>query len=287
MTDEKLIFNVTDATFVDEVLSASESVPIAVDFWAPWCQPCRALSPVLERVVESLGGAVRLAKVDVDKNSVVAQRLGVTGVPTVKLFRNGQIVSEFVGVIPEVDIKTFLNKALPSTEDALVEDAIALMAADQVDSARAKLEQALETSPSHPGAHLEKGKLLLRSGDFEEAERELEEVSEGTAEFDEAVRHLAGIEFDRTCRRCGGLDAAEERHGQSPESLDAKFELGRCLAAEGDYRRAMDLFLSIVQADRNYRDGAAKDDMVRVFGILGHQSALAREYRSRLASALY
>ena len=287
MGKSRLIFDVTDATFVDEVLNASHDVPVAVDFWAPWCEPCRALSPALERVIESMGGAVKLAKLDIDGSPTVTQRLGVSGVPTVKLFRNGEVISEFVGLIPEADIKLFLERALPSREDVLVDEAAGFISAGDVESARSRLEQALQISPSHPRAHLELGKLALRSGDFERAEREFGEVSEGTAEFEAAATHLVAIEFNKSCDQRGGLEKTEDKYKQSPGSLDAKFDFAQCLAAEGEYEEALRLLLEIVEAEKGYREGAAKEDMVKIFGILGQRSPLAREYRSKLASALY
>jgi len=287
MNGEAVIFDTSDATFAEEVLEASEGTPIAVDFWAPWCEPCKALSPVLERVIKEMAGRVRLAKLDVEENPVVASRLGITGVPTVKLFSKGEVVSEFVGLIPEDSIRSFLERALPSREDILVEEAVALISGGDLESGKRKLEEALRISPSHSRAHLEKGKLALRSADFEEAAAEFAEVSEGTPEFESAVKLLAGIEFEKTCRRCGGLKAAEEKHRNAPDSLDAKFDLARCLAAEERYEGALDLLLQIVQKDKTYHEEVAKDDMVRIFGTLGHSSPLAREYRSRLASALY
>jgi len=287
MEETRLIFDVTDATFVDEVLKASDDVPVAVDFWAPWCEPCRALSPALERVIESMGGAVRLAKLDIDRSPTVAQRLGVSGIPMVKLFRNGEVISEFVGLIPEADIKVFLEKALPSREDVLVDEAVALISAGAVEPAKGKLEEVVKLSPSHPRAHLELGKLAWRSGDFDGAEREFGEVSEGTAEFEAAATHLAAIEFNKSCHQRGGLEKTEDKYKQSPGSLDAKFDFAQCLAAGEEYEKALRLLLEIVEAEKGYREEAAKEDMVKIFGILGQASPLAREYRSKLASALY
>ena len=287
MEESRLIFDVTDATFVDEVLKASHDVPVAVDFWAPWCEPCRALSPALERVIESMGGAVKLAKLDIDRSPTVAQRLGFSGVPTVKLFRNGEVISEFVGLIPEADIKLFLERGLPSPEELLVDEAVALISAGAVEAAKGKLEEVVKLSPSHPRAHLELGKLALRSGDFDGAEREFGEVSEGTAEFEAAATHLAATEFNKSCHQRGGLEKTEDKYKQSPGSLDAKFDFAQCLAAGEEYEEALRLLLEIVGAEKGYREGAAKEDMVKIFGVLGQRSPLAREYRSKLASALY
>jgi len=287
MEDEKLIFEVTDSTFDELVIEGSSETPVAVDFWAEWCAPCKALSPILEKVVRSLGGAIRLGKLDIGSNPSSGARFGIRGVPTVKVFRAGQVAIEFVGVLPEEEVRRVFDKVIPQREDTLVEEALKRLSAGDAKGAEEKLEQVLQTEPSHARANLEMGRLALSLGELERGKRHLEAVPEGTGEFEEAARYMAMVEFKEACDKCGGLGQAQQKLERAPSSNDAKFDLARCLAADMDYEGALELLLQIVQANREYRDGAAKEAMVRIFAIAGQQSLVAQRYRSRLASALY
>jgi putative thioredoxin len=260
MSNEHVIA-VDEADFERRVVEASRSVPVVVDFWAGWCQPCLVLGPVLERLAEEYGGRFILAKVDVDANQGLASRFGIRGIPAVKGFRDGAVASEFVGVQPEDLIRRFLDGVVPSPADERVVEARASASPDE---AEAGFRQALELDPSNAGAVAGLGRLLLDRGDVEEASRLL-----ASAPADEAVRRLqAEVDLREAAGASGDLAAAARA------------------ALSGDHRHGLERLLSMVRTGDGQGDEARRL-MLGVFDLLGDEDPLTREFRGRLASALF
>ncbi len=282
----KDVFAVGAAGFEESVVRHSCEQVVIVDFWAEWCAPCRQLGPVLEQFVESHRGRVALAKVDVDRNRELAARYNVRGIPAVKVFRDGAVVSEFTGALPAAEVREIIERALPSRADELVREGNKLLVDGKTGRAVKRFHRALEEDEHHPGALLRLGELALEQGRTEEAAELLSRIEEDAAEHEAALGTLARIEFVEACRQAGGLEACRRR---AEEAADAKarYDLGCCLAARGDYGAALAEFLRALQLDRNYREQAAREAMLRIFGLLGQQSELTRRYRRRLAAALY
>ena len=281
------VVDVTVASFESVVLQAPAEVVVVVDFWASWCAPCKMLSPILERAVESLAGKAILAKVNVDEEQELGQRYGVQGIPAIKIFREGEIVQEFVGALPEADIRRMLESVVPSEADEILRDADALFDSGEYEEAGAYLRQALEVQGRHPGALFRLARLALREGDLDAAERYALKVEEDTGEYEEARALLDCIAFGERCRDNGGLDACLAAVKQNENDLDACFNLGFCYAAEGRYEEALETLLSVIAKNKNYKDGAAKEAMVRIFGIIGQRNPVSDRYRSKLQSTMY
>jgi putative thioredoxin len=238
---------VTDADFEQQVLERSAEVPVLVDFWADWCQPCHMLTPVIEKAVAAHDGRVELAKLDVDSNPATAARFGVRGLPTVKAFRDGNVVDEFTGAQPPAVVERVIDELVPSEADELAES-------DDEDT----LRRAVELDPGHAVARRRLGRLLLRRGETEEALQLLENVS-GDFVAD-------------------GL-AARARLAGDPE-LDAAFDAWD----RGDFAAALEA-LQAALGDPERRD-LVRRVMVAIFTELGADHPLAREYRRRLSAAL-
>jgi putative thioredoxin len=287
MATSPIVFDATDADFEQQVIEASAATPIVVDLWAPWCAPCRSLGPILERVVESYGGRVRLAKVNVDENPGIAAAFRVQGIPAVKILAGGRIATEFTGALPEAEVRRIIDLIVPSEADGLVAEADRLLEAGDRAASEQKCRQVLDAQPDHPGAALRLARFALEAGDADAARDLASRVAEGTPEYDEAQAILARFEFAQRCAASGGKDACAQRLEQNPDDLDARYDLACCLAAEGAYQDALEEFLAVLPRDKTFREGAAKEAMVRIFGIVGQRSPLADTYRDRLASLLY
>jgi putative thioredoxin len=238
---------VTDADFQERVLDRSQQLPVLVDFWADWCQPCHMLAPVIEQAVDAHPGKVELAKLDTEANQATPARYGIRGLPTVKAFRNGQVVDEFTGVQPPLVVERFVAGLVPSEADELASG-----------GDEQSLRRALEVDPSHAAARRELARMLLRRG-----------------EAAEALELLEGVAGDFVA---DGL-AARARLG-GDEELEPAFEAWD----DGDHEQALEL-LHAALADPDRRDDVRRI-MVAIFTELGADNPLARDYRRRLSAAL-
>jgi putative thioredoxin len=281
------ILDVGDADFVHEVVEYSAEVPVIVDFWAPWCGPCRQLGPALERAVTEQRGAVRLAKVNVDESPQVARRFGVQSIPLVIAFKNGAPVADFVGAQPEPVLRRFVAGLLPSEADKLVSEAVELLKGGHSNAAEERLRSALAQDPRHPEALLALARVLGERGKAAEALALLELISAAPAQVEQAAEKLAAELRTAKDAPTADLAALRARAAAAPDDLTAKLELGRALAAAGRYEEALPVLLSIVERDKSFADEAPRKAMVDVFGLLGSDHPLVSEYRSALARVLF
>lgn len=273
--------DVTDETFESAIVERSFEVPVVVDFWAPWCGPCRTLGPVLERLATEHAGELLLAKVNVDENPAVSGAFGIQGIPAVKVIRDGKLVDEFTGALPEPEVRAFLARFLPTPADRLVEQA---GGAAGPEGAEELYRQALEIDVNHPKARLELARIVL-ARDRATGLAELERVLPGTPERQEADRIAASIRMDEE----GGGSEAElvARVEADPGDLRARLDLGKALAANRRYEPALEHFLEVVRRDRHYDDEAARRAMLDVFEILGAGDPLTERFRGELAQVLF
>jgi len=282
-----LVYDVAPGEFDEKVLDASGERVVVVDFWAQWCAPCRVLGPILEEVVRSFEGKAVLAKVNVDENPDVAQKWDIRGIPAVKVFRDGKVVADFVGARPKPDVRRLIESVLPSRADELVREGDRLAASGSTAEARDRYTEALQAEPDHAPAALRLAEIAADAGEFEEATRLASAVPEGDDRRDAAEALLARVGFAVESNRIGGLEQARKRAESAGDDLDARFQLAVCLAGAQEYKEALETLVGIVERNRNFRDGAAKEAMLRIFAIVGETSDLANEYRPRLARALY
>ena len=277
----KNIADVTVETFEEDVLWRSQTVPVLVDFWAPWCSPCRTLGPILEKVVGDLGGKIFLAKVNVQECPELAQAYGVQSIPAVKLFATGEVVSEFTGLLPESQLREFVEKALPSGDDTTVAQAEELRREGRLKEAESVARKALAENPNQGVALEICAAAAMARGDVDEALNFISQMESPSKD----MQFLAdGAEFWRLC-------ATPDAGGKSPQlpqnELDVKIREAACLAVKGEHTQALDRLLEIVQANKSFRDGLARKAMVSVFVVMGLDNPTVKEYQSRLARLLF
>ena len=273
--------------FDRRVVAASSDHVIVVDFWAEWCAPCLVFGPVLEKVVHGFAGKIRLAKVDVQENQALAERWQIRGIPAVKVFRDGKVVKDLVGALPESELHRELSDVIPSEADKCVTEGDRLEEEGNLEEAAANYRRALDMQPTHPRAMIGLARIAMGRGDHDTARKLAEAVTPSSSEREAADGILALIAFWEGCEEADGRQAIDERLGAEPDNLDLVFGLACCFATEKDYPAALEQFLKVIEKEKHYREDAAKKAMVGIFGIVGQRSELADEYRERLTRLLY
>jgi putative thioredoxin len=285
MASPPFIADVTEAEFAASVLDRSSKLPVVVDFWAPWCGPCRTLGPVLERLAKLHEGAFVLAKVNVDEAPGVAQSFGIRSIPAVKAFRDGGVVAEFVGAQPEAVVQRFLESVLPSDADRLAAEAEDFATRGHENAAEERYLAALEKDARHGRALVGLAELLAGRGETAKALALLERVS-GSAEIAKRAERLAAATRTRASG-AADLDGLRAKASAHPDDLAARLELGKGLSAAGRYEEALGELLTIVRRDPRFAEEAARKAMLDVFALLGPSDPLTQKFRGELARALF
>ncbi len=280
------VVNTTDATFMDDVIERSKQVPVVVDFWATWCQPCRMLGPILEKLAAEYDGKFVLVKADGDHCPSATAQFNVQAYPTVFGLRNGEAVDYFEGVLPEEQLRQWLDRLLPSEAEMLMAEALQIRDTDAA-SAEAKLRKAMELAPDEIDPALELARTLLTIGHLDAAEETLVQLRDKGFDNQEILQMLASVEVKRSGEQSGGVAACRAACEQSPSDSGLKLSLAEALTAAGEYEEALQLALSAVQADRTQHGERARQIMVGIFNLLPDDSPLTHEYRRQLSTALY
>jgi len=287
---DDLIKDGSDAGFMADVVEASKSQPVIVDFWATWCGPCRTLTPMLEKAVRAAGGAVKLVKIDVDKNPAYAGQLRVQSIPTVYAFVNGQPVDGFQGAVPESQLKAFIDKLTggkggASDLDQLLELGEESLSLNDLGGAAQAFAQVLTLEPGHEKAIAGMARVYLADGDADQARQTIAMAPQDSR--DPTVQSVRAQLALASGKSEGGHAELEAKVAADADDHQARFDLAQALAGSGDLKGAVDHLLKIVAADREWNDQAARKQLLTVFEAAGASSDIARDGRKRLSSLLF
>ncbi len=276
------MLEVGDLDFDREVVERSRELPVVVDFWAPWCGPCRILGPVLESLAGEYAGQLQLAKLNTDENPIVAQRHGITSIPAVFAYRDGRPVSQFLGALPEPQVREFVEALLPTPADKAAGEAVALADRGQPAAALERFEKIVAEDPGHEGSTAMLAHLLLQGGNEERAEEMANRVPNNQG----AKRTLATIRLRRAAREADEA-ALRARLSAGADDAEAEYRLGALLADRAEWAEALERLLNSVRLDRSLHDDAARLLLLDAFLVLGDEDDLTQDYRRRLGSVLF
>ncbi len=281
----------TTAAFPADVIQDSRNQPVLVDFWAPWCGPCKQLTPVLEKVVNEAGGAVKLVKMNIDDHPSIAGQLGIQSIPAVIAFKDGQPVDGFMGAIPESQVREFIAKLgggrqAPNTEDALKAAVEARAAGDQEMAARI-YSMVLEAEPDNADAIGGMAEMLVEAGNIEAAKGVLEKAPEDKADAPAIAAVKARITLAEQAASLGDPADLEKRLAENPNDHQARFDLAMIQNVLGDRTAAADNLLHIIKADRGWKDDAARNELLTFFEAWGPEDEATMQARRKLSSLLF
>lgn len=287
MDQSAYIYDVTEARFEADVIEASRSVPVLVDFWAPWCGPCQMLMPMLSKLAESYAGKFRLAKVNIDEQPGLATQYGVRSVPTVKLFRHGTVVDEFMGALPEGQLRGFVDRHIERESDRRLAEALTRLEADPGDEALDQVAAAAELDPDNHRVRLQAADTLLQAGRLDSAAALLGDLPIDVQTEPQAIALSARLEFANAARDAPSHEELSARIEQNPGDCAARYQLAARHLQAGDYEPAMEQLLEIVRRDRRWREDAGRKGLLKVFELLGNRGDLVHRYRGKMSAALF
>jgi len=286
MADSPFVFEIDESNYAEIVLQGSHQVPVLVDFWASWCQPCKMLMPILAKLAAEYQGRFILAKINTEEQQAIAAQFGIRSIPTVKLFRNGAPIDEFMGALPEPQIRAFLDKHLPRASDGAVAQAEQLLLGGDTAGALAMLEQARAGDPGNPRVVTAIAQVQASAGDLDAAEATLTGLPPDEQDKPE-IRQLRGqLFFDRIALAAGDQAALAQHLSANPGDSEARYQLAAHQIMDNDPQGAMENLLLVMQRDRKFGDDAARLALLKVFDMLGDDPAVTR-YRARMFNLLH
>lgn len=287
MNNSTSIIEVNQDDFDRLVIERSNELPVMVDFWAPWCAPCRILRPILEKLAEEYAGKFLLATVNTDENPSLALDYAIRSIPTVKIFRNGEIVDEFLGAQPERVIRAILERHLERASDRLRASATLARERSDLQTARQLLEKALVSDPENHRIRPELAQVLIEMGDYAQAKAVLEQLPVNEQQ-DEAIAALfIRIKYGQIVQEAPEEAVLEQLIAADPGNLQARYQLSVRQLMKEEFEPALENLFEILRRDRQFGGDAARKAILDIFTLLGGTGPLVKRYRSRLSSVLY
>ena len=289
-SDADLIKNTTTKDFMHDVIDASREVPVLVDFWAPWCGPCRQLTPILEKAVRAAKGAVRLVKLNIDDHPQIPGQMGVQSIPAVFAFQDGRPVDGFMGALPESRVAAFIARLIGDTVDdvaADVEAAEAALAAGDLNTAAQLFGEVLQQDRENVQSLAGLAKCYIKTGDLARAEQTLALVPPAKAEAAPVASARAALELARKASEAGDAESLRAQLAAEPKDPQIRFDLALALNAKGDRNGALEELLLLVAKNRTWNDDAARKQLLQLFDAWGPTDPATVSGRQRLSSLLF
>jgi putative thioredoxin len=285
----ELIKDTTTQDFMRDVVDASREVPVLVDFWAPWCGPCRQLTPILEKAVRAAKGAIRLVKLNIDDHPQIPGQMGVQSIPAVFAFQDGRPVDGFMGALPESRVNAFIARLIgePAGPGADIEAAEAALAAGDLNTAAQTFGEILQEDPENAQAAAGLAKCYIKTGDLVRAEQTLGLVPPAKADSAPVASARAALELARKASEAGDVNELRGKVAAHANDPQARFNLALALNAKGDRQSALDELLHIVRTNRAWNDDAARKQLVQLFDAWGPTDPATMAGRQRLSSLLF
>ena len=295
MNKNSVIIEVITENFMTDVIEQSKETPVIVDFWAPWCEPCKQLTPIIEKIIKEKDGKVILAKMNIDESPEVAQQLKIQSIPAVMAFNDGQPIDGFIGVQSEKSIIEFVNKISSLKNSSTIDENILAgkkyMDENDIETAALVFSEILKIEPDNISAKSLLARCLIKSDQLDDAEKIIDSLPVGAENNQDYISARSELEIFKNAKNNPISDKEEEELRNNiykePENYQLKLDLSKILIAKGENEEAINQLLEIIEVNPKWNDGEARKQLIEIFNILGNENILVTEGRKKLSSMLF